>query len=218
MASRGIVKMHALILANGEHPPIDLIRALRAEADLFVATDGAANALHAHGEIADAVIGDLDSLRPAIAGQLPAGTIVAAADQEASDLDKAIAFASDRGATRVTILGAGGGRVDHAFTAASLLLKYHSRLDIVLRYPSSTLRLVREACVIEGRPGDGVSLIVFGPVEGVCLEGVEWPLRGETLLPGSRGVSNRLTGERATLSIQSGWALVCHLFAEPERV
>jgi thiamine pyrophosphokinase len=203
--------MHALILANGEHPPVELIRLLRQEADLFIVTDGAANALLTHGEIADVVLGDLDSLLPHVAEQLPEGSTLPLLDQESSDLDKALGYAVDRGATRATVLGFGGGRLDHTFTAASLLLKYADSLDVELRDASTRIRLVRGEAVIEGSPGDTISLILFEPAEGVTLEGVEWPLRAETLLPGSRGVSNRLVADRATLRIRSGWSLVCHL-------
>jgi thiamine pyrophosphokinase len=204
--------MHALILANGEHPPPELIQRVRRDSDLFIATDGAANNLYAHGAVPDVVLGDMDSLRPEVADKLPPGALLSLADQESSDLDKAIAFAVSRGAGRVTILGAGGGRVDHTFTAASLLLKYHSHSEIVIRHTSSSMRIVSSSTTVDGNPGDILSLVVFAPVEGVYLEGVEWPLRDETLLPGSRGVSNRLAQERATLSIRSGWALVCHIF------
>jgi thiamine pyrophosphokinase len=206
--------MHVLILANGEHPPLDLIQSLRHEADLFIATDGAANALFTLGEIPDIVLGDMDSLHPSVADQLAAGVVIPALDQEASDLDKAIQFALDRGAERVTILGFGGGRLDHTFTAVSLLLKYHSDIQVVLRSPNGSLQIVSEGSVIEGQIGDTLSLVVFGPTEGVCLEGVEWPLKDETLRPGSRGVSNHLVEPRATLSIKTGWALVFHLHCE----
>ena len=204
--------MHALIVANGEHPPLSLIRELRADADLFIATDGAANALLCHGELPDAVLGDFDSLHPDTAEALPPHLLIPACDQEASDLDKAVAHAVAQGALRVTILGAGGGRIDHTFTAVSLLLKYPPPLDVVIRYPSSAVRLVTSSAVVRGQPGDTLSLIAFAPAEGVCLEGVEWPLRNETLLPGSRGVSNRLIETEARLTVRSGWLLACHLF------
>ena len=63
-----------------------------------------------------------------------------------------------------------------------------------------------------GFPVQSALWIAFAPAEGVCLEGVEWPLRDETLLPGSRGVSNRLVATEARLTVRSGWLLLCHLF------
>lgn len=203
--------MHALILANGEQPPFDLLCALRAQCDLFIATDGAANILTSLDALPDHVLGDMDSIHPTLLQELPPHVLQPAVDQEASDLDKAIAFACGRGASRVTVLGAGGGRFDHAFTAASLLLKYDPSVEISLRSEHGTVRVARATCEIQGTPGDILSLVFFAPAEGVSLDGVEWPLREETLLPGSRGVSNRLVEARATLTIRTGWALLCHL-------
>ena len=55
---------------------------------------------------------------------------VHAFDQEASDLDKAIAYARERGAGRITVTGAGGGRIDHALTNVSILMRHHSDVDL----------------------------------------------------------------------------------------
>jgi thiamine pyrophosphokinase len=211
---QSVSSMHALILANGEQPPFDLLCSLRAQCDLFVATDGAANSLARHNILPDFVLGDMDSIHSTVLQDLPLDVLQPVADQEASDLDKAIAFANEKGASQVTVLGAGGGRFDHAFTAASLLLKYDPSVEISLRSEHETVRVARATCEIEGTPGDILSLVFFAPAEGVSLDGVEWPLREETLLPGSRGVSNRLVEDRARLTIRSGWALLCHLFAQ----
>src|SRR5215510_8577350 len=118
--------MNVLILANGEQPSSSLLARLRAEADLFLAADGAANALADLDCAPDVVLGDFDSLRPGVSERLAQAAFVPVLDQEASDLDKAIAYARERGARRITLTGAGGGRMDHTLTHISLLLKYHS--------------------------------------------------------------------------------------------
>jgi thiamine pyrophosphokinase len=69
---------------------------------------------------------------------------------------------------------------------------------------------------IEGQPGDVVSLIpIGGDVEGVTTQGLEYPLKAETLLFGTtRGISNVLLGNAATVTIQSG-ILLCIVIAQP---
>src|SRR5262245_56017649 len=99
--------MHVLILANGESPTRDLMMRLRAEADLFLAADGAANGLVALGCAPDVVLGDFDSLAMEARARYATCEFVHADDQEACDLDKAIAYAQARGAQRVTVTGAG---------------------------------------------------------------------------------------------------------------
>jgi thiamine pyrophosphokinase len=49
------------------------------------------------------------------------------------------------------------------------------------------------------------------PVEGVSTGGLRWPLYAETLYPDqSRGISNVMLAEKATVQIKSGLLLVVH--------
>jgi thiamine pyrophosphokinase len=201
--------MHVLILAHGDFPGDETLDALRETADLFIATDGAADPLLARGIVPDVVLGDLDSLSPEGLLRLPPGILQPAPDQEASDLEKAILHAIAAGAGRVTLLGTTGSRVDHTLVAFSLLHRYGEAVDLRLRAPASETRLVYGETTVEGEPGDTVSLIPFAPVEGVTFEGVRWPLRDEPLHPGSRGVSNVLTAPRARLVVRGGKLLLC---------
>jgi thiamine pyrophosphokinase len=202
---------HALIVANGDLPTPGLIAQLQRDANLLIATDGAADRLLSVGITPEVVLGDFDSVSPETLAEMRDDSVVHAGDQEASDLDKAVQFALQKSASKVTILGCRGSRWDHSFTAVSLLLKYEGRASLLLKDDSTECRLVRGETRITGSPGDTVSLIVFDRVEGVTFEGVRWPLMDETLLPGSRGVSNELVGSDARLIIRDGWALLVHM-------
>ncbi len=61
-------------------------------------------------------------------------------------------------------------------------------------------------------PVDLVSLLATGgPAAGVSTTGLRWPLDDAVLEPGStRGVSNELTGGRATVTVREGSLLVIH--------
>ena len=61
-----------------------------------------------------------------------------------------------------------------------------------------------------GAPGDVVTILpLHGDALGVRSEGLEYPLRGETLTAGTtRGVSNVLLEREATVSLESGTVLV----------
>ena len=60
--------------------------------------------------------------------------------------------------------------------------------------------------MLAGRPGELVSLLaVNGPAEGVTTEGLVYPLRGESLEPGStRGVSNIIASAQARVEVARG--------------
>ena len=59
---------------------------------------------------------------------------------------------------------------------------------------------------LEGTPGELVTLLaVNGPAEAVRTEGLVYPLRGETLEPGSsRGVSNVFADATAHVAVERG--------------
>ena len=69
-----------------------------------------------------------------------------------------------------------------------------------------------------GAPGDLLSLLpVHGAAEGVTTEGLEYPLRGETLPPGtSRGVSNVFAASEARITVERGCLLAVRPAPETE--
>jgi thiamine pyrophosphokinase len=216
--------MRVLILANGDPPSVDLARAEAAAHDLLIAADGAVHKAAALGLSPDLVCGDFDSANVAAARrEFPDAEFVETPDQNLADLEKALLLAVERGAAAATILGAGGGRIDHALAAVAVLARYHRDLDLALRYDGSTLRAVSgepgRAGVLElsTRPGDIVSLIAFAAAGGVTVRGAEWPLEDARLEPGTHGVSNATRGESVTVEVREGLLLVCRSQAHYNR-
>ena len=62
--------------------------------------------------------------------------------------------------------------------------------------------MIRGERTLVGEPGELISLFaVHGPASGVVTEGLVYPLRGETLEPGSsRGVSNVFAAREARIA------------------
>jgi thiamine pyrophosphokinase len=72
--------------------------------------------------------------------------------------------------------------------------------------------IVRDRAALRGDVGDLVTILaVGGPVTGIVTDGLRWELNGETLDRAStRGVSNLMTAEHASVSIEQGVAMVIH--------
>ncbi len=122
--------------------------------------------------------------------------------------------AIERGATAITILGAlGGARFDHTMANVMLLAAFESPAIRIVD-DSSTCWLLRGpgSSEIAGRPGDLLSLIpLTAEASGIHTTNLYYPLRGETLRFGRpRGVSNVLTAEHATVTLQNGLLLIIH--------
>jgi len=112
--------------------------------------------------------------------------------------------------TEIVILAALGGRLDQ--TIANLLLLALPELDgldaRIVEGPQTAF-LIHKDALIEGQPGDTVSLVPLdGDAVGVTADGLEWPLHEDTLRFGpARGVSNVLVAAQARVRVRRGLIL-----------
>ena len=211
-----------VIFANGELPDLDAARALLQPGDYLIAADGGANHLLKMGILPELVIGDLDSLDEDTLFQLTSAEVNIeqySEDKDETDIELALRYAVELGPSAILIVGALGGRLDQTLANLSILTdpllpKIDIRLDDGVEevfFCRATAEKWGQA-EVQGRSGDAVSLIPWhGPVGGVATEGLQWPLYGETLYPEkSRGISNVMLGETASLKIEKGLLLVVH--------
>jgi len=143
---------------------------------------------------------------------------IAPVDKDESDAELAIDACLARGATAITIVGAFGGRLDHALTNIWLLaLPRLAGLDVELLDEATRVSRVQSVAdegpirrELPGRIGDIVSLLPLGgTVIGVTTEGFRYPLRDEPLTVGpSRGLSNVRLAASAAVTIRRGLLLV----------
>ena len=119
------------------------------------------------------------------------------AAKDATDLELALDAAIALEPTRILVLGSAGGRLDHLLGSILLLGDARYATATVDAYlDDNRVHVIRGSRTLTGTPGDLVSLIpVHGPAEGVTTDGLDYPLRDETLPAGtSRGVSNVFAG------------------------
>jgi len=124
----------------------------------------------------------------------------------------ALDVAIDRGADRITILGALGGRLDHALANLMLLVRA-ARKGASARIMDGGVRIIRVdgAYTLEGAKGHTVSLLPLGAAHGVTLEGFFYPLEDHTLTcEHPLGVSNVVTADTASVSVREGDLILFH--------
>ena len=219
---------HAIVLADGEPPTR---RGLDAAwpgwddgVDLVVAADGGARLAASLGLSLDAWVGDGDSTPESdLLAMREMGVDVRRSPvaKDESDTELALLAAVERGAGRVTILGALGWRIDHAL--ANLVLLAHPRaadVAVALLHDGSRVRLLRGGGRMElpGTVGDIVSLIPLGDAAGVTIEGLRYPLADEPLPAGpARGLSNIRERNDAAVRLRAGRLLVVEVPATLRR-
>lgn len=191
----------------------ELVRVVRA-APLVVAADGGANHLARIGVRPEAVVGDLDSVRVETRRWLGEERMVLVAEQDTTDLHKALDWAvRGRGATRVTVLAALGGRADHALENLAVVARWSPRAAIAVRESGLLAIPVSDRIALATTPEQTVSLLPLGRCGGVTTRGLHWELTGEPLeLLGRTSVSNRARGDSIEVAVAGG-ALIVFLHA-----
>lgn len=188
----------------------------------MIAADGGVDRALALGLHVDVAIGDFDSVTPAgLAAAEAAGARVERhpVAKDATDLELALDAAIARGPARIVVIGSDGGRLDHLLGSVLLLGdERYAGTEIDAYLGDSRIHVVRGSRTLVGTPGDLLSLLpVHGAAEGVTTEGLEYPLQGETLPPGtSRGVSNVLCATEVHITVERGCLLAVRPTPEGE--
>jgi thiamine pyrophosphokinase len=205
-----------IIFANGVVPEPEAARHVIKPGDIIYAADGGTRHALALGLFPSIIIGDLDSLASEDRKRLDARGVEFQqypSDKDKTDLELVLDTAIEGGYREIRIIGALGGRLDQSLGNLALLSDdrlstYDIRLDDGLEEAFFT----RRRCEIHGRPSDIVSLIPWGEkVTGIRTEGLRWPLRSETLFQDkTRGISNEMTQETASIMLKSGLLFVIH--------
>jgi len=211
--------MKALIIANGVLEDLALWQEELHGAELIVAADGGAGHARRLGLRPHAVVGDVDSLDPETAHWLQENGVPIfrhPAAKDETDLELALLYAAEAGAEEILILGALGGRLDHALANVHLLaLDQLAGRRVWLLGADLRAFLLRagEEGHLSGQVGDTVSLLpLTAQARGIHTAGLRWALHGATLRMGAaRGVSNEMTAPQASVRLEEGLLLVVHL-------
>ena len=205
--------MRAVIFVNGQFQDREIARSRLRSDDYIIAVNGGTHHALSIGVVPRVIIGDLDSL------DLQEETMIRAASarilrfpsrKDETDLELALRHAVEQQADSILLLAALGGRLDQTLGNLMLLtLPCLQGIDAQIQDGAQTAFVIRDRAAIHGCPGDTVSILpIGGDAVGVSNEGLEWPLRRETLPCGTtRGISNVLTASEGAISVERGMLL-----------
>lgn len=205
-----------IILANGELPDIDKARSLIQPDDHIICADGGTrHALNLNLK-PNLIIGDLDSTNDDLLQTFRDQGVdieLYPQDKNETDLELAISRAIELNPEQILIVAALGGRLDQTLANIALLTNLQrSTSNMKLDDGVEEIFLCRDQVEVHGRSGDIISLIPWqGEVTEVQTTNLKWALRKETLYPDkTRGISNEMISNTASISISSGLLLVVH--------
>ena len=202
----------AVVLCDGPPPPDELLEYWLNGAELFVCTDAAGHPYNHLPRTPDVVIGDFDSLAGRLLGGRDGPRFLQVVDQHTTDSEKALLYVVEEGYTEAVLLGATGWRLDHTLFNVHLIERFADRLSMCLAgHHADTVRLAPGASVSWAIPAHTKFSVLplCGPVPGVTIEGAEYPLLGETLVPGGAAtIGNRVTMSPLLITVGDGALLV----------
>ena len=196
-----------IVVVGGGPPPRDALLPRRAT---VVAADGGLEQALALGLHIDVAIGDFDSVSSkALVEARAAGARIERHPQakDATDLELALQVAATLNPKRILVIGGGGGRLDHLLAGVlALASENYAGFELDALLGTAIIHVVRGERRLSGARGEPLTLLpVHGPAVGVITEGLVYPLRGETLEPGStHGVSNIFSAPDALVRLKHG--------------
>lgn len=202
--------MKGCVFASGDLRDPERAREVAGRSDLIIAADGGAQHLAAIGLQPHVIVGDMDSIDCDLwEKDETVRRVIWPREKDKTDTELAVEVAFEQGCEKVTLLAAAGGRLDHTLGNVALIARYPRRV-VILDGPSTLLAIDRlNPCRLTGPPGTIVSLIPYGTrVVGVRTAGLKYPLEGQDLVPGTRGLSNELSEATARVDIEDGILLV----------
>ncbi|CAH0996387.1 hypothetical protein EMA8858_02519 [Emticicia aquatica] len=222
MSSHHIVREKqepALIIANGESCSFELLGQLLEWSPFVVVLDSAIHRVMSLGIKVDVLLGDFDSqfdLEEIEQSQYPI-EIIHTPNQDKTDLEKAFDFLIERGFPAANVVWATGRRADHSITNMTNIVRYKSKLHIVMIddysiiYPLLPAPAVFEKWYVKGVQ---ISLIPIGNAKKISTQNLMYPLDNDSLTLGYRsGNSNEVAEDGIVrVSYESGDLLLmeCH--------
>lgn len=207
-----------LIVANGTVLPQLLTNILQAD-DVIFGVDGGTDLVLAASVYPNIVLGDMDSITTkalTLCKNKGIPMVTYPCEKDETDFQLAVGKAIQCKPKEIAAIGIFGDRPDHTLANIQVLTK-PAKAGIVTKayFGQGVLHVVTAEIIIEGTPGDTVSLLpLTEKVLDINIRGFKYPLEnGRMELGVPFGISNILQKKQGVISIASGILLVCHIRA-----
>ena len=206
--------MKVLIVLGGDAPGVELLKKCVSEADFSIAADRGLEAFDAAGLKPDLLIGDMDSVSPDVLARYESrlSEDILNCIKNDTDCEYALNLAVEKGATEIILLGALGGRLDHALANLMMVVRA-ARHGVWAEIRAEGVRIVRinGSYTLTGAKGSTISLLPLGTARGVNIKGCYYTIEDFTLESDtSRGMSNVVTADEAVISAREGDLMLFH--------
>jgi thiamine pyrophosphokinase len=206
----------AVLFTGGEAPRYaECARLIRGD-EFIAACDSGFDLARSWGFSPSIVVGDMDSIRePRELDRLHSTSILRySTDKDESDTEIGLRTLRKMGYDEVSVVGGGGGRLDHLIAILSLFNK--RELAPRAWFPGSeAVWLVDGLWEARLVPGSLLSVFPLADIpRSMSSEGLRWSLTGLEWGPGSYGLSNEALEPKVSIRCMSGRLIAVHSLAD----
>ncbi|MDD5536349.1 MAG: thiamine diphosphokinase [Candidatus Cloacimonetes bacterium] len=180
----------------------------------IIAVDAGLQSVYEHRLSPTVIIGDMDSLDPALLHKYRDVPLQRHASRKnGTDTELALDWCTEKGYGRIVICNDMQGRFDHCLAIVQNLLDlYRKGIDATIESEKQRIFFIRESLSLEGKKGDLLSLVAYSPtVRFVGSIGLEYPLQELVIQQQqSRGISNVFERDEMSLKVAEGEVLAIY--------
>ena len=183
-----------IVIANGSFPSHPIAKNYLNKSGTIICTDGAADKLIDSGKNPDIIIGDFDST--SIKGKNRTGKWIETPDQNKTDLEKTFEWCIMNNIKKIVLLGSSGKREDHTIGNLFTLAKYHDEIQCEMITNHAKIICVSGKNYIFADTNQNISIIATEPIERITIDGLQYNMKNESLLPSTRAISNKAISDK----------------------
>ena len=183
-----------IVIANGSFPSHPIAKNYLNKSGTIICTDGAADKLIDSGKNPDIIIGDFDST--SIKGKDRTGKWIETPDQNKTDLEKTFEWCIMNNIKKIVLLGSSGKREDHTIGNLFTLAKYHDEIQCEMITNHAKIICVSGKNYIFADTNQNISIIATEPIERITIDGLQYNMKNESLLPSTRAISNKAISDK----------------------
>lgn len=208
--------VRGLLLTGGRAPAETPVFERKRTGWLIVAADSGLEHAVQYSIEPDAIVGDFDSVDETLLQTRYAGITRRTYEREKdyTDTELGLEYLWEHGAGEITIIGGGGGRLDHLFGIAVLFDRD--------RYPrrwvtdNADVTIIDDSIEFSSNAGETVSFFPAGPDKcRMRSQGLRWELNTLQWDRGDAGISNECIKERCKVEVLSGRLLMVRALSPP---
>lgn len=206
--------MKVLIVSGGKAPSKELLINEIKDCSLIIGADKGCEALINNNIKPDYILGDFDSIDNSIYQKLidlNINRVQFNPEKDFTDSELALYKAMELGATKITLLGCTGTRIDHVFSNIGLLEKaIHHGVLCEIKDDNNRIFLTDKPMTLKGEVGQTISFHSYKEVvKNFNIKGAKYPLINYDLNPfDGRTVSNEFLDSDITITFNKGKILV----------